>query len=236
MATCSNFKLFALSNPLYEGHLFAEGNVKGRDQGLSQPEGEDELGAGHEQLGHETLKEGRWALLLDHVLDNLDTALWVIKVAVLDTGLDDIERCRDNQRRRSTSNRCDEVLEPSRLVVILKSVKVSLGERGTSEERERTRRVARSGPSPAPVQSEALILDDADYTTAAEGLGVCLALDLEDVEGQEHDLTDTDHGSGEGGDHGAASRGAEGALEGVAIVSGDEITGEGLASVLVYTL
>lgn len=223
-------------DPIRSSHLFAEGNVEGWDQGLSQPEGEDELGASHKQLGHETLEERRWALLLDHVLDDLNTALRVLEVAVLDTGLDDIERRRDNQRGRGTRNRSDKVLQPSRLVVILKSVQVSLGERRTSEERERSRRITRGGPAPAPVQPEALVLDDADDAAAAEGLGVCLALDLEDVEGEEHDLADADHGAGEGGYHGPAGRGAKGAVEGVAVVLGDEITGKGLASVLVYTL
>lgn len=56
---------------------------------------------------------------------------------------------------------------------------------------ERTRGVASSSPAPATVEAETLILDDLEDATALEGLGVCLTLDLEDVEGQQHDLTNT---------------------------------------------
>lgn len=58
--------------------------------------------------------------------------------------------------------------------------------------RERTRGVAGSGPAPATVESKALILDDGEDAAAPESLRVCLALDLEDVQGEQDDLTDTD--------------------------------------------
>lgn len=57
---------------------------------------------------------------------------------------------------------------------------------------ERTRSVTGGGPAPTSVQAEALVGNDSEDTTAAEGLGVCLSLDLEDVEGKENDLSDTD--------------------------------------------
>ena len=62
----------------------------------TQPEREDELGTGHEELGGEALEERGRALSLDHVADNPEAALWVLKVAVLDTRLDDVERGRDD--------------------------------------------------------------------------------------------------------------------------------------------
>lgn len=47
-------------------------------------------------------------------------------------------------------------------------------------------------PAPAPVQAEALIGDNLEYTASSEGLGVCLALDFENVEGQQDDLANAD--------------------------------------------
>lgn len=55
-----------------------------------------------------------------------------------------------------------------------------------------TRSVTGGGPAPSSVQAEALVGDDPEDATAAEGLGVCLSLDLENVEGEEDDLSDTD--------------------------------------------
>lgn len=66
--------------------------VKSRDERLSQPEGECELGASHEELGHQSLEKGRRALVAEHLGEDPDAALGVVEVLVLDTGLDDIER------------------------------------------------------------------------------------------------------------------------------------------------
>lgn len=52
--------------------------------------------------------------------------------------------------------------------------------------------VSRSGPTPSTVQSKALISDDSEDSTPSEGFGVCLSLDLQDVEGKKNDFTDTD--------------------------------------------
>lgn len=57
---------------------------------------------------------------------------------------------------------------------------------------KRTRRVTGRRPTPATVQSEALVPDDLEHATATERLWVCLALDLEHVEGEQDDLSDTD--------------------------------------------
>ncbi len=99
--------------------LFLEGNIKRRDQCLCQPEGEDQLGARHEQLGDQALEEGRGTLVARHVSQNAETALWVVKVTVLDTGLDDVKRSRHDERCRRTGDGGDKVLEPRRLVVVL---------------------------------------------------------------------------------------------------------------------
>jgi len=65
--------------------------AKGRDQSLCQPEAEHQLGAGHQQLGSETLEEAAHALVLGHIRDNTETRLGVLKVAVLNTGLDHVQ-------------------------------------------------------------------------------------------------------------------------------------------------
>ena len=174
--------------------------------------------------------------MLDHVLDNLDTALWVLKVAVLDTGLDNIKWSGDDQRGRGTSDGSDKVLEPGGLVVVVELEEITLGESGSTEESERTWSVTGSSPSPSAVETEALILDDTDDTASAESLWVCLTLDLEDVEWEEDNLSDTDEGSGEGGDHGLSGLWAEGAVEGITVVAGDQVAGEWLATILVDTL
>jgi hypothetical protein len=133
------------------GDLFREGGVEGRDEGLSEPEGEDELWSGHEKLSivnivvylelirgkylwNKTLEEGGDTLVLHHAANNLESTLWVLEVSVLDTGLDDIERSRDDERGSSTTNGGDEVLEPSGLVVVRKTEEVTLSESGTTEE------------------------------------------------------------------------------------------------------
>lgn len=111
-----------------------QGSVKGRDEGLRQPEGEDQLGARHEQLGDEALKEGAEALVASHVGQDAETALRVVEVAVLYAGLDNVEGSRDNQRGGGTGNRGDKVLEPGGLVVVLELEQELLGKSRTTEE------------------------------------------------------------------------------------------------------
>jgi hypothetical protein len=63
---------------------------------------------------------------------------------------------------------------------------------GHNTYRERTGSVTGSSPTPATVQAEALISHNLQNTAAAEGLGVCLTLDLENIEREEDNLADTD--------------------------------------------
>lgn len=101
---------------------------------MSQPEGEDELGSGHEQLGCQSLEEGSESLVLHHVGHNPEATLRVLKVPVLDTGLDDIERSRDDKRCAGSGDRGDEVLRPRCRVVVGEFVEILLGDRGTTKE------------------------------------------------------------------------------------------------------
>jgi len=132
--------LLSFNNPSHCHSLFGLGlttrkcNVESRNQGLSEPEREDELGTSHEELGNETLEEGRGALILGHVSQDAEAALGVLKVAVLNAGLDDVEWCRHDQRRGSTRDGGNKVLEPGGLVVVLEAEKELLGECGTTEE------------------------------------------------------------------------------------------------------
>jgi len=70
--------------------IFLHDLVEGRDESLGEPEGEGELGTGHEQLGEQALEESRRALVLEHVGDDASASLLDLKVAVLDAGLDDV--------------------------------------------------------------------------------------------------------------------------------------------------
>jgi len=85
-------------------------------------------------LGNQTLEKGRRTLVARHVGQDTETALGVIKIAVLDARLDDVERGRYDERCRRTGDGCDKVLEPRRLVVVLQAKEELLGECRTTEE------------------------------------------------------------------------------------------------------
>lgn len=87
-------------------------------------------------LGHQSLEEAREALVLSHVRQDPEAAFRVVEVSVLDTGLDDIEGCRDDKRGGRASNRGDKVLEPGGLVVVLEMENPFLRERRTTKEGE----------------------------------------------------------------------------------------------------
>lgn len=74
------------------------------NQSLCQPEAEDQLGTCHQQLGGQTLEEAGRALVLKHRGDDLEARFGVLEVAVLDTGLDDIEGSGHDQRSASTAD------------------------------------------------------------------------------------------------------------------------------------
>lgn len=85
-------------------------------------------------LGNQSLEEAGRALVLGHVGQDSEATLGVVKVAVLDSGLDDIERSGDDKRGRGTSNRGNEVLEPAGLVVVLEVEEVLLGKGRTTKQ------------------------------------------------------------------------------------------------------
>ena len=72
--------------------------------------------------------------MLHHVGHDPESTLGVLKVPVLNTGLDDIERSRDEKRGAGTGNRSDKVLRPRGGVVVGELVEVLLGDGGTTEE------------------------------------------------------------------------------------------------------
>lgn len=110
------------------------------------------------------------------------------------------------------------------------------GGRGEKTYSKGTGGVAGSSPAPAAVQAETLVAHNADDTTATEGLGVRLALDLEDVERQQDNLTNADQTASRRVQNSLAGLGAEHVLEALAVVDGQVVTDHGLATVLVHTL
>jgi len=194
------------------------------------------LQARNTYLGNKTLEESAHALVPRHLGQDLHARLGVLKVLVLHPRLDDIKRRGHKQRRRRTRNRRDKVLEPRRLVVVLQLEQVLLGERRATEQRERTRRIAGRCPSPAPVQAKALVCNNLHHATAAEGLRVCLALDLEHVEGQEDDLSYADQGAGSRVQDGLAGLLTKGILKVGSVVLRQVVARDGLTAVLVYSL
>lgn len=67
-----------------------------RYQRLSEPEREGQLRSSHQQLWCQALEEAQDTLVLEHVGYNPHTAFRVLEIPVLNTSLDDVERCRDN--------------------------------------------------------------------------------------------------------------------------------------------
>lgn len=114
--------------------MFLQDLVEGRNEGLSKPEREDQLGTGHEELRSKTLEEGSETLLLGHLCDDLATSLLGLKVAVLNTGLDYVERGGNDERCRGTADGGDEVLVPRGRVVVGEVENLLLCEGGTTEE------------------------------------------------------------------------------------------------------
>ena len=118
---------------------------------------------------------------------------------------------------------------------------------------ERTRSVTGSSPAPAAVETEALVLDDAQNTTTTESLRVGLTLDLENIEREDDNLTNTDQAircqpsllhklrtqyspAGGGVHNSLAGTLAESAVERVAVVLRQVVANEWLTTVLVHTL
>ncbi len=102
--------------------------------------------------------------------------------------------------------------------------------------RKGTRGISRRSPAPSSVETKALILDNGKDTTSTEGLGVCLALDLEDVEWEEDDFADTDQTASGRVHDGLARLLAECILKVLAVVRPEVVAGHRLATVLVDSL
>jgi hypothetical protein len=160
----------------------------------------------------------------------------VLEISHLDSGLDDVERSRYNQRGGSTTDRSNEVLVPGSGVVVLKLEDELLSSGGTSEEGERARSISGSSPLPSTVETEALVGNNLEETTALESLWVRLTLDLEHVQWEEDNLSDTDQGTGSSGHDGLSGTFAECVLESSGMVVGEVVTGERLSTILVNTL
>lgn len=133
---CDWFRLFGFpcrgiscSSSLPMSSLFlAQLDVECWDQCLCQPERENQLRADHQQLWCESFKERSEAFILPHASNDLESTFGALEVLVLNSGLDNVQWCRYNERSSGTSDRCDEILEPSGFIVIVQLEKISLGE------------------------------------------------------------------------------------------------------------
>lgn len=172
-------------------YILAHQLVEGGNQRLCQGEREHQLGSCGQQLGCQSLEKRGNTFVLGHVSQNGNSRFRIVKVSVLDPGLDHIERRRHDQRRRGTHNGSDKVLGPGGRRVVLQAKDVFLGKRVTTEKGKRTGSVSGRGPSPASVKTETFVCQDFQEPTATERLWVCLALDLQNVQWQQHNLTNS---------------------------------------------
>lgn len=67
---------------------------------------------------------------------------------------------------------------------------------GNDTDRERTRSVTGSCPASTPIETHALVRDNLEQATATEGLGVCLTLDLQNIQREQNNFSDTDQAGG----------------------------------------
>lgn len=112
---------------------------------MSQPETENKLGPRHQQLGSQSLEEASDAFVLRHVGQDSESGLGVIEVAVLDTGLDHVERSRHDEGRAGAADGSDEVLSPGCRVVLLQAVDVFLGKSRATEKLAFVRQLIQNG-------------------------------------------------------------------------------------------
>lgn len=101
---------------------------------LCKPERKYQLGSSHEQFGRQSLEERREAFVAHHLGHNLETALGVVEVPVLNPSLDHVQRCRDDQGSAGTGDGSNKVLAPRSGVVVLEFIQVFLGCGRTTEE------------------------------------------------------------------------------------------------------
>lgn len=89
---------------------------------------------------------------------------------------------------------------------------------------------------PLPVQAHSFVSNNLHNTTTTESLGVCLTLDLEDIQGQESNLSDSDKGTSRGVHDGLSGLLSKDVVELVLVVAIQELVDEGLTTKLVNTL
>jgi len=102
--------------------------------------------------------------------------------------------------------------------------------------RKRARCVACCRPAPATVHAKALVRDNLDQPTSSECLGVGLTLDLEDIEWQQNNLTDSNDGARGRVHDGLALALAKCAVEAVSVVPRKVVSYKRLSPEFVYTL
>jgi len=110
-----------------QSHLF-KGYMEPRDQLLGHRERKHQLGSNNQDLGQQALEEGAKSLIPDHLADDTDAAFRVIKVAVLDPGLDNVQRGSDSDRGDRSADGGAKVLKERRLVVVLELENIFLDE------------------------------------------------------------------------------------------------------------
>lgn len=98
---------------------FLKVGVEQRDELLSNREREHELGSNHQDLWQQSLEERSKPFVPNHLLDDVHATLWVVKVAVLDPCLDDVQGRRHRDRGDGPTNRGAKVLEKGGFVVVL---------------------------------------------------------------------------------------------------------------------
>ena len=102
--------------------------------------------------------------------------------------------------------------------------------------RKRSRRVTGRSPSPATVEAKALVGNNLEEATSPEGLRVGLTLDLEHVQRQKDNLSNTNHGTCGRVHDGLAVALSECAVEAVTVVLGKVVADERLTAELVDSL
>ena len=108
--------------------------IKYRYQRLRQPKAKDQLRPRHEQFRRQALKEARKPLVLRHITQDSEAALWVVEISVLDPRFYDVEGSGDDEGGGGAGDGGDEVLAPGGGVVVFEFVPPLLGGCGTTEE------------------------------------------------------------------------------------------------------
>lgn len=101
---------------------------------------------------------------------------------------------------------------------------------------ERARCVTGCCPAPAAVETKSFVRDDPEQSATSECLGVCLALDLKNIQGQQNDFTDADKTASCRVHYCLSIAFAECAVEALTVVLRQVVPSERLAAVLVNTL